>query len=94
MVFVKPQPLPILIGAANNRKASAHVHVFEHPYHAITDKCGAFTIARVPAGAEVSVMAWHESVGWVLTSKGKTIAIEKDKKHTLDFKLKAPAPGN
>ena len=29
-------------------------------------------------GAEVSIMAWHEGVGWVLTNKGTPITIQKD----------------
>ena len=72
----------------------AHLFVFNHPYYAITDDKGNFEIPFVPAGAEVSVMAWHEGQGWVLTNKGTSMTIKKGQKHVLDFKVKAPAAGN
>ncbi len=39
----------------------AYVHVFTHPYHAVTDAAGRFTLTDVPAGA-YRVRMWHE--GW------------------------------
>jgi hypothetical protein len=39
-----------------------YVHVFEHPYFAVTDEKGAFTIQNVPAG-QYRVSAWHEGAG-------------------------------
>ena len=41
---------------------SAYVLVFEHPFFAVTDKNGAFTIAGVPPGA-YQVTVWHEKLG-------------------------------
>ncbi|MCC7542013.1 MAG: carboxypeptidase regulatory-like domain-containing protein [Deltaproteobacteria bacterium] len=41
-----------------------YVHVFPHPYHAVTDASGAFRIEGVPPGS-YTVKAWHE--GWRVT---------------------------
>ena len=38
------------------------IHVFDHPYYAVTDEKGAFSIPNVPAGAYV-LKAWHEEAG-------------------------------
>jgi hypothetical protein len=35
------------------------IYVFDHPYYAVTDESGAFTIKDVPAG-EYTVEVWHE----------------------------------
>jgi plastocyanin len=39
----------------------AYVHAFNHPYHAVTDATGAFTITDVPRGS-YTLSLWHE--GW------------------------------
>jgi plastocyanin len=41
---------------------SAFVHVFEHPYFAVTGADGSFSIANIPAGTYTLTM-WHESLG-------------------------------
>jgi len=38
----------------------AWVLVFNHPYAAVTDEDGNFTIKNVPAGHKVRITAWHE----------------------------------
>jgi Polysaccharide lyase family 4, domain II len=38
------------------------VHVFDHPFFAITDDKGAFSIPNVPAGT-YTLRAWHEDAG-------------------------------
>ena len=38
------------------------VHVFDHPFFAVTDDRGVFSIPNVPAGAYV-LKAWHEDAG-------------------------------
>jgi plastocyanin len=43
---------------------SAIVRVFSHPYFAVPDRTGRFTIPDVPAG-RVDVTAWHERAGEV-----------------------------
>jgi hypothetical protein len=89
-----PQPLPIKLQCDIHTWMEGQLFVFDHPYYALTKADGTFEIPFVPAGAEVSVMAWHEGQGWVLTNKGRSITIKNGKKHKLDFEVKAPAPGN
>jgi Polysaccharide lyase family 4, domain II len=38
------------------------VHVFDHPFFAVTDDKGAFSIPNVPAGT-YTLKAWHEDAG-------------------------------
>jgi len=40
----------------------AHIHVFDHPYFAVTDDRGMFTIFNLPAGTYL-LKAWHEDAG-------------------------------
>ena len=44
-----------------------YIHVFDHPYFAITDENGVFTVPNVPPGTYV-LKAWHEDAG-VLTQE-------------------------
>jgi len=58
----------------------AYVRVFKHPYFAVTDADGNFEIKNAPAG-EFRLVAWQESVGWLLGSPtrggGKPITIKE-----------------
>jgi hypothetical protein len=78
-VSLEPSALPATMQSDIYATMKAHVYVFNHPYHAITGKDGTYTIPRVPAGAEVCVMGWHEEVGWLLTKTGKTKAFQAGK---------------
>jgi uncharacterized protein (DUF2141 family) len=40
------------------------MHVFDHPYFAITDEQGVFTILNLPPGS-YTLKAWHEEAGLV-----------------------------
>ena len=40
----------------------AHIHVFDHPYFAVTDDRGMFSITNIPAGI-YTLIAWHEAAG-------------------------------
>ena len=39
-----------------------YVHVFDHPFFAVTDERGAFSIVNIPAGT-YTLKAWHEDAG-------------------------------
>lgn len=41
---------------------SAWIHVFEHPFFAVTDKDGGFTLSGVPPG-RYTLAVWHEKLG-------------------------------
>ena len=42
---------------------NAKIHVFDHPYFAVTKADGSFEIANVPVGTELTVYMWHEAKG-------------------------------
>jgi len=44
---------------------------FEHPYFALTEKDGPFDIPKLPAGAEMALIAWHEGATpqWLLPER-------------------------
>ncbi len=67
---------------------NAKVWVLDHPYAAVTDKNGKFTLKNVPAGAELYVVGWHEGVGYFKETgaEGKKVTL-KDGDNTMDFKI-------
>jgi hypothetical protein len=69
---------------------------FEHPYVALTKKDGAFDIPKLPAGAEMSLIAWHEGATpqWLLPERrGKRQGVslpplKAGEVRTFDFKVR------
>jgi hypothetical protein len=62
---------------------SAWIYTFDHPYFAVTDANGKFSIANVPAGT-YTVKAWHEKfgevTGKVTVTAGKPGAVDLEYK--------------
>ena len=61
----------------------AYIHVFEHPYFAVTGDDGSFEIGDVPAGT-YDVVVWHEKLG---EKKGK-VTVSAGGKATFDAAFK------
>jgi hypothetical protein len=64
------------------------VWAFDHPYFAVADANGGFTIPHAPAGTW-RLVAWHEKVGWLGGAPGKlgrkvTVPATCTGKHELD----------
>jgi plastocyanin len=59
---------------------TGYVGVVSHPYFAVTDATGAFTIANVPAGKQ-TVQVWHEQYG-ALT---QTVDVKAGGTTTVEF---------
>ncbi|HET6282376.1 MAG TPA: hypothetical protein VFH73_15525 [Polyangia bacterium] len=68
---IKGQKLPMKLAKpgviklqcdAGHTWMSAYLHVFDHPYFAVTDDKGNFAIKDVPAGQH-TIEYWHETVG-------------------------------
>ncbi|MBI4518506.1 MAG: carboxypeptidase regulatory-like domain-containing protein [Deltaproteobacteria bacterium] len=65
----------------------AYLYVAEHPYHAVTDDRGQFTLSEVPPG-KYTLTVWHELLG----SVDREVTVESGKTTTVDVDLKAVAP--
>jgi hypothetical protein len=59
---------------------TGYIGVVSHPYFAVTDAAGAFTIANVPAGKQ-TVQVWHEQYG-ALT---QTVDVKAGGRTTVEF---------
>lgn len=60
----------------------ASMHVFEHPYFAISDSTGRFEMAQVPPGT-YRLRMWHEALG----TRTKTITVPSTGPLTVDLGL-------
>jgi plastocyanin len=54
---------------------NAYVHVFDHPYYAVTDSKGRFTIKDLPPG-KYTVEFWHEPLGEKQAPVTRTATVE------------------
>jgi hypothetical protein len=71
------RPTPIAVKCDIHPWMNAWVRVFPHPYFAVTDKDGNFTIKDAPAG-QFRIVMWQESVGWVQgDKKGTPVTIQE-----------------
>jgi hypothetical protein len=67
--------------------------IIDHPYAAVTDKTGHFTIEKVPAGPQ-QFIAWQEAEGWVFgkerSKRSRTIEVKPDQTNDIGI-IKIPA---
>jgi hypothetical protein len=50
------------VTGGNGEEMSAYIAVMPHPWAALTDESGRFTLAGIPAG-DFKLYAWHEALG-------------------------------
>jgi hypothetical protein len=68
---------------------TAKVAVFDHPYYAVTKADGTYEIKNVPAGVEVILCHWHESMDATSLRKAVTEKVTlKTGENTKDFTIK------
>ena len=60
----------------------AYIHIFDHPYFAVTDERGAFTIPDLPAGTYI-LKAWHEDAG--IMSQEITVSESGNVRNIFEF---------
>ena len=60
----------------------AYIHIFDHPYFAVTDERGMFTISNLAAGSYV-LKAWHEDAG--VRSQEITVSEDGDVRTGFEF---------
>jgi plastocyanin len=83
--FTKPGVIKVFCHLHSHM--SAIVRVFSHPYFAIPDRDGRFTIPNVPAG-RLDVTAWHERAGEVT----EPVTVEDGATTELTFSLPLTDP--
>lgn len=64
---------------------NAYVGVLNHPYFAVTDTSGAFTLKSLPPGT-YTIEAWHEKLG----TSTQTVTIGAKETKEIAFTFKAP----
>jgi plastocyanin len=84
----KPIRKPLAEAAHLDVRCDAHqfmrasLHVFAHPYFAVTDQAGMFEIPQVPPGT-YSLRVWHETLGFV----EKPVTVPGTGEVTVNLKL-------
>lgn len=86
VLSLKPDNQPIVLSCDAHKWMEAFIWAFEHPYAAVTDKNGNFEIKNAPLGADVVIMAWHESDG--KSNAGKEVGKGTTDGKTIEFKVK------
>lgn len=76
----------IILSCDAHKWMEAFIWAFDHPYAAVTDADGNFEIKDVPLGADISVMAWHESDG--KAAQGKEVQKGVKDGDNVVFKIK------
>lgn len=83
---------PIRAESSNRPWMSAWIRVFDHPYYAITDAEGKFTLSDAPAGG-YRIKIWHPTGGWLGGAAGRNgipIVIAAGKNTPEPFEYPAP----
>ncbi|MEO2032823.1 MAG: hypothetical protein ABGZ35_12125, partial [Planctomycetaceae bacterium] len=75
-----PEFLPIQVKCDIHPWMLAHWLILDHPYAAVTDAKGKFTISKLPAG-EHEFRVWHERVGYI--DKAFKVTIKAGEAQTL-----------
>lgn len=66
VTFPKPEAFPASVTCPIHSWMKGYLLVADHPFVAVTDKQGKFTMPGLPAG-EWTFRAWHESAGYIET---------------------------
>ena len=84
----RSERLPCEISCSIHSWMRGRLILKDHPYVAVTDAEGKFSIAQLPTG-EWSFVFWHEQVGFLsdLTIRGKPSKLEKADKGKRVFKI-------
>jgi plastocyanin len=65
---------------------NAYVGVMNHPFFAVTDTSGTFSLKSLPAGT-YTIEAWHEKLG----AQTQTVTVAAKETQDISFSFKAPA---
>ena len=60
--FTEAEPTPVRFKCQVHPWMTAYMGVFDHPYFAVSNAAGQFSLHLVPPG-EYQLVAWHEKLG-------------------------------
>ncbi len=83
------EPLPMPVACNIHPWMKAYIAVFNHPYFAVTNEKGEFTIEKVPAGT-VHLVSWQEKFGRGPGGRSG-IAVEVKPGETTEVTIEFPA---
>jgi hypothetical protein len=78
---------PLSLNCDVHKWMTGYALTFDHPYAAVTDADGKFTIKNVPAGTELTFWAWHEALNRFVPAVegGAKIKLDPNGTKTLNF---------
>jgi hypothetical protein len=85
---LQPQAKPVTITCNIHSWMRAYGFILDHPYAAITDKDGNFTIKNAPLGVPLQVVGWHEGAGFFNGGEDGTTKTLRDQE-AMEFKVKS-----
>lgn len=80
----KPERLPVVVLSNLHSFMRSYVLVQNHPFCAVTDETGRFSIPNLPPGTHQFVI-WHEKVGYLTRDQPVTITAGKTEKWSLKY---------
>ena len=79
------KPGPMTIACNKHPFMEGFIHVFDHPYHAVTDTLGTFIISNLPSGTH-TLSLWHKTLGTVQ----QTVTLPQKSEAILNIEFPAP----
>ena len=71
----RPEPLPVAVKCDVHTGMEAYWLIVDHPYAAVTDATGRFTIPGLPVG-EQTLTVWHSTSGYILNEWDVTVEVD------------------
>jgi len=84
-MFTKPEIIRLTCDA--HAWMSGWIIVHEHPYYAVTDEHGRFSLSDVPSG-EYQLRVWHETMG----EKRLPLTVKQEVRENLRIEMELPNP--
>lgn len=80
------RPATLQVNCDTHSWMRAYIHVFAHPFFAVTDESGSFSISDVPPG-RYTLKAWHEEAGL----QSADVFVPEAGEARIDFEFRAQA---
>jgi hypothetical protein len=91
--FSRSRPVPVPVSCNIHSWMKSWILPQDHPYVAVTNEKGEFTIEKLPAGVELEFKVWQETAGYVNSADGSItkgdlhVTLEADGTTTKDIEV-------